>query len=330
MNSTSVFCIGHITNDLEPVQHLGGGVSYSAVVAAKLGFSSHIITESPPHHPYLTELKNLGVRVHRLPTVVPRLEKKITSFRNFYDKKGHRRQIVTARQDDINMADLPNFPKITEDSTILVAPVISEVNTELFPILANYGNLVVTPQGYFREIGPAGIVRRKLWSDIQSLSNAAMTILSDEDLTFEGEIDIGMLNAIRSYCPIVVLTQGTEGSTVFERDTGTVFRTKVFPLNKDEVKDLTGAGDTYAAAFVTQYEHTKDLRGSAAFASLYSALKIKGLGGEGIGISTIPTLEQVEGFIQSSKERHQAFLRENGLKELHFYREGNHHSKESI
>lgn len=31
--------------------------------------TGHIITEAPPHHPYVQELTELGVDVHRLPAV---------------------------------------------------------------------------------------------------------------------------------------------------------------------------------------------------------------------------------------------------------------------
>lgn len=324
MKKRDFYAIGHITNDLEPASHLGGGVSYSGVAAARLGISSHIITECPPNHSYIQELTNLGVKVHRLPAVSPRLESAITSFRNFYDEKGRRHQIVSQRQDDINTLDLPHFPAISKDAIILVAPVVGEVNVELYPFFAKQGLLVVTPQGYFRSIEEDGMVKRSPWKDIEALSHAKITILSDEDLTFDQDkgMDTNLLNKIREYCQITVLTQGENGATIFEKGKSEV-HVGVFRLEKNELRDFTGAGDSYASAFVDHYSLWGNLKEAGVFASLYSALKIRGLGGEGIGLATIPTREQVQTFVRDNEERFNEFLRENGLRTLSLFPEGN-------
>src|SRR5579871_4112428 len=140
--------IGHIVNDTEPTDHLGGGVSYSAIAAARLGYEAHIITKCPANHPYIKQLESMGVRVHVLPSSL----QNITTFQNVYDAKGRRTQRLLAQQETIGISDFASFPKgILHDATILVAVVVSEVETALYPLLAAEGILSIAPQGYFRK-----------------------------------------------------------------------------------------------------------------------------------------------------------------------------------
>lgn len=316
MREIEFFAIGHITNDLEPVPHLGGGVSYSAVAAHRFGLRTHIITEAPPNHPYLDDLTDLGIAVHRLPAAEPRLESNITSFQNFYDEKGHRRQIVSNRQDDINLKDLPNFPEVPKNSVLFVAPVIAEVDPELFPEFIKQGRLVVTPQGYFRVAGPDGTVKRAPWGNVDALSKAELVIFSDEDLTFDGQMDQIYFKHVRDLCSLIVLTQGTEGLTVFKRGEEPI-QINAFKLEEHETRSPTGAGDSCAAAFTWYYLINRhNLKEAGVFAALYPALKIMGIGGQERGVQTLPTLEQVKKFIESNQERFKNFLKSNGLNKL--------------
>lgn len=321
----NVFAVGHITNDLEPSPHLGGGVSYTGFATTKLGQPTAIITKCSVQSPYIRELSDLRIVVNRLPVRESSFEYATTAFKNFYDENENRHQIVPEIQETINLDDLKNFPNIPQDTIILVATVVGEVDTRLFPELAKRGHLVVTPQGYFRKIENDGTVKHQPWQNLSALAHAKMVILSDEDLTFDEKkgIDMEMFAQIRTLCPLAVLTQGTKGATIFERDTGQEIHTGVFRLAADEVKDLTGAGDTYAAAFMIRYEQTKNIKEASVFAALYSALKIKSIGGEGKGMITIPTLNQVQAFVNDEKTRFDEFLKENGLNSLPIYHEGN-------
>lgn len=322
------FAIGHITNDLEPVPHLGGGVSYSSLAAKRLGFGPHIITKCLPNHPYIDELKNAGIEVSNLVVRDPQFETKITTFKNFYDEKGRRRQIVPQVQEKITIDDLKNFPNIPEGSIILIATVAAEVDEELFFELSHLGDLAITPQGYFRKIEPDGIVTQIKWEKVNALAHAKITVLSDEDITFDKEkgIDTEFLQKIKDNSKIVVLTQGEKGATVFEKDKEPIY-IKAFPLREDELKDFTGAGDTYASAFITRYQKINDLKDASIFAALCSALKIAGIEG-GIGLASIPRLETVQTFIENNRDRFNQFLKENGVVNFSLYLEGNNRGVE--
>lgn len=337
MNKKPFFAIGHITNDTEPFDHVGGGVSYSALVwknlglmgvalnaqvANNLGLETHIITKCLENHRFIRKLENYGIIVHNLPKRDSEYEDKITTFRNIYDESGNRSQFVSEKQEDITYDDLDEFPHIPNGSTILIAPVISEVDPDIFPAFSKYVNLAVTPQGYFRMLDSNGQVKRRPWKEIDSLRFAKITILSDEDISFDSQIDENLLRQIRRLCSVTVLTEGEKGLTVFDRTNNLEFHVKPFRLFENEIKDFTGAGDSTASSFIKSYMEYNDPKEAGVFAAFYAALKIKGLGGEGTGLATIPTFEQMKHFIFQNYERYRKFLNENSLPYFSFYPEG--------
>lgn len=287
MPKKSFTAIGHIVNDIEPHAHLGGGVSYASIAAAKLGYKASIITRCPPDHPYIDQLKHLGVTVH----VLPVKNNTITSFSNIYDTDGHRTQRVTKQQDPITLADLKDIEKFLEqDSIILAAPVIGEVDMKLFPHLARYASLAVTAQGYFRHIEQDGRVRHRPWAGFEKyLKFCQMTIFSQEDISINGEPDNTLLEKIKNACETVVLTQGEKGATVYQQGQNSL-HTDAVSLKDSKIVDFTGAGDVFAAAFIAEYAKSGDVKSAAKFAHRYAALKL--MGKDGIGIGSIPNLEE--------------------------------------
>src|SRR5260221_6193605 len=113
------YAIGHITNDLEPHPHVGGGVTYASVVAKRLGLSAHIITKCAIDSPYIQELEDMGITMHILPTRDKKYKGKTTAFRNRYDKKGNRTQICPETSESITAEDFMHFPEISPSSIVL-------------------------------------------------------------------------------------------------------------------------------------------------------------------------------------------------------------------
>ena len=297
------YAIGHITNDLEPFPHVGGGVTYSAVVATRLGFNAHIITKCAVDSPYIQELKDMGIQVHVLPLRDVTKEHITTSFKNVYDSNGKRTQYSPQRQEHIASEDLVNFPDIKADSTILIAPVIGEIEPELLEILSQKGNLSVIPQGYFREFAHDGKVSQRPLANSSFFKYAQYTILSEEDLGFD---DGSFTNILKEVCPTLVLTKGDKGSTIYKQNQQT--QIPAFSLNPDEIVDFTGAGDCYAASFLVQKAEGKSDTEAAYFASFFAAQKIGGLGGKEVGLPTIPTKEQVEKYKNENTHRVNTFF----------------------
>ena len=50
-------------------------------------------------------------------------------------------------------------------------------------------------------------------------------------------------------------------------ENGCRYKNKTYPVDKVEIKDLSGAGDTFLAAFVAQYMSSQDVEKSIIFAN---------------------------------------------------------------
>jgi len=296
--SKDFYAIGHISNDLVPYPHVGGGVTYSCVVAQRLGFQAHIITKCDIDSPYIKELEAMGIRMHVLPVRNDENVHKTTAFTNEYDEKGKRTQYCPEQQEHITIEDLKNFPDFSLDSTILSAPVVGEVDPELFEILSQRGNLSVIPQGYFREFGSDGKVSQKPLSDPSFFRFAKYTILSEEDLGFD---DGTFTSKLKEVCQTLIITHGEKGSTLYQQKEE--IQIPAYRLNPDEIVDFTGAGDTYAASFLTQKAEGKSDKKAGYFASFFAAMKISGLGGKGQGLITVPTQQQIEKYSDENRAR---------------------------
>jgi sugar/nucleoside kinase (ribokinase family) len=301
--------IGHVVNDSAPEDHLGGGVAYSAVAARRLGYEAHVITKCSPDHRYVADLKEMGVHVHPLPT----RRDTITSFDNTYDGSGRRKQHVAELQESISLADFPSFPQeVLTDAIVLVAPVVGEVDVNLYPALARSTMLAVTPQGYFRKIDSDGTVLQRKWEGFEdALRHARVTVFSDEDVAIVSENPDEVLETIGKVCPLVALTLGPMGVLICEG--GKSIHVGAFPLADEETNDLTGAGDTFAAALITELARGIGSKAAAVSAAFFAALKIAA---KGRGIGTIPTLDDVERFRTANQQRVQGFLKEQNIREV--------------
>ncbi len=310
--SQEVFvAIGHISNDINPKPHLGGGVSYSAITASRLGLDAQIYIKCGENNPYIDELESFGVTVHVFPSQIHTT----TSFDNHYDKKGNRTQIVADIQESITIQEIDKLKDIPKGASILVAPIIGEVDMNLFAPLAEIGKLSITPQGFFRRKEPDGTVKQIRWEGFEeplSKAKGAITVLSTEDITIEGQVDTSLRNEIAKASSIVALTQGDKGVTVYEHGKEP-FHTGAFPLSEEETVDFTGAGDVFATVFITEMaKNDGNVKAASVAACLFAALKIKGITG-GVGIQSIPTTKEVQTFLHENQRRVGDYLRKEGV-----------------
>lgn len=315
MSKKEFYAIGHITNDILPEPHVGGGVSYTAYAAKQLGYDAHIVTKAPEQSRFVRELQALGIIVHCLPLLDTANAEKVTTFANIDDAQGRRLQFVSEVQETIGLDDLKHFPDMPSSSLVMVAPVIGEVEPDLLETLSLRRRLAATPQGYFRFIRENSQVVRETWKHVDVLQHVDISIMSNEDLCF-GEpalLNEQVKSHIQHMAPMSVITEGGSGSEIGIRDKANKIHIEAFELSSSEIVDLTGAGDTYAFAFISHLSELHDPVQAGAFASLYAALKIGDLANGGIGLSTVPNRIFVEEFIAQHSRRYQSFLAKNGL-----------------
>ena len=96
--------------------------------------------------------------------------------------------------------------------------------------------------------------------------------------------DEALVVAYARHCPLVALTRGAQGATLFVR--GAPHHVPAFAATE---RDPTGAGDVFAASLLTRLHETGDPLEAARFAAYVAALSV-----EGAGISRIPARDEIE------------------------------------
>lgn len=272
--------IGHVTRDLRendptcPDYTLGGTASFAAVTAAKLGHAPVVVTRAGPDVD-LSVLKAIAdVRVLA--------SESTTTFANIYTPAGrvqycyHPAPPILADELD---ADLHH------PATVLLGPLVSEIGPDI-PILFDEDTLVAAvPQGWMRSWDETGLVSPREWPESERfLPHLDALILSIEDIGFE----LSRLNPFIEHVPLVVLTQYRDGSTIYgRRDDGSRYQIEVPPRPANEV-DPTGAGDTFATAFLLRLRESGDPVHSARYANVAASFGV-----EGIGVEAIPDNEEI-------------------------------------
>lgn len=258
--------IGHITRDYTQQEYqLGGSVSYAALTAQSLGLRAGIITswaEDLPREPLN------GLQIINIPSDLS------TTFQNQENIEG-RVQFVTNVAADIKNEHIPEIWRNTP--IIHLGPVAQEVD----PLILNNvsASLIgVTPQGWYRKWDQFGYVSIGEWSDAGSvLKNAGAAVISMEDILGD-ELFIEELSTV---CPILAITEGSEGVQVYWN--GDVRR---FNPPSVELVDPTGAGDIFAAVFFARLYSTRDPWEAARLATILSANSITRTGLSGVPSSS--------------------------------------------
>ncbi len=198
----------------------------------------------------------------------------------FNHQRGPHGRVLTlmARASSIHPTDIPS--SWCSAAIVHLAPVAWEVDRDCAP-LRQAAMLVATPQGWLRRATVAGTIVPATDGppDLPRSAMAAM-VLSTEDIGDDEEL----IQTIAARCPVVAVTRGPEGCTLYAHGT----REHIPPWPAREV-DSTGAGDVFAAAFFVRLVETGDPVASARFAGCVAALAV-----EGVGVSSIPTRTELE------------------------------------
>ncbi len=263
--------IGHVAKDLTPAgPQLGGTVSFAALTARALEYSPGVVTACGAD----LDLSPLaGIPLACTPSIDS------TTYENIYGPEG-RQQFIRGQAAPLTAAAIP--PAWRAAPVVHLAPLAHEIVPALLASLG--GSFVgVTPQGWLRQWDEAGRVRAAVdeWSGAaEVLGRANAVVLSLDDI---GR-DWAVAERWARLAPVLVVTQGAEGCTVFARGHGA----RQFPAPRQEEVDPTGAGDVFAAAFFVNYYETEDAWASARFANQVAALSVTR-----VGLASVPSVEEV-------------------------------------
>jgi sugar/nucleoside kinase (ribokinase family) len=244
--------VGHVCHDLTPSGPVAGGtVTYSGRVAQTLGCRTAVLTSSASAFDFKRELPDI--------TTKSIIAGKTTTFENVYTPEG-RQQTVRAVAKTLTSDDLPAHWERAK--IVHLGPIANEIDPG---IISRFSNSLVglTPQGWYRRWGEDGRVHVVDWpAAAMVMPLASAVILSLEDLP-----DPEILNQIREWVPIVVLTEQAGGCTVYHRG-----EVRQIPAPKVKEVNPTGAGDIFAASFFVRLYQTKgNIRESAEFANRMAA-----------------------------------------------------------
>ncbi|MFQ5420712.1 MAG: PfkB family carbohydrate kinase [Anaerolineae bacterium] len=236
MSHLDYLVIGHASKDLTPAGvQIGGTVSFSGQTAPVLGCRTAVLTSTGPDLDIAAALPH--VTLQNIPAITS------TTFENVYAAAG-RTQTLHSRAQPITAAHIP--ADWQRASIVHLGPVANEVDPDIIHLFSN-SLIGLTPQGWLRGWDADGRVHPQPWPQAeQILPHAAAVILSREDLA-----DETVLEQFRQWSPLLVLTDGYRGCTVFLGDESR----HILAPPVEEVEP-TGAGDIFAAAFLIRLWQT--------------------------------------------------------------------------
>ncbi len=272
--------IGHFTHDVtEDGLILGGAASYSSIAARELAWRAGVVSAVGEDFLHLRRFDGIPL------ALVGATCGLTTTFANTYEN-GVRRQILSSVAARICSEHIPS--EWLDAEIVYLCPVANEIHPDVVHMFPN-SLIGASPQGWMRQWDDSGRVSPCKWKDAPSvLPHVDVVVMSEEDISpFPG-----MVEEYAELADIVVLTRGERGATLF-RD-GQQFD---FPAFTTCAVDPTGAGDVFAAAFLSRFHQTRDIHESAIFANCTASFVVEKEGTEGI-----PNLARVRSRMMSRSE----------------------------
>ena len=266
--------IGHIAADLQAdgTVVLGGTALYSAITAARLGWRVGVLTRGafgktvggltiPSLEPFGGEISIVNQDAD-FPTV----------FVNEYHA-GRRVQQIRHWAGPIDLRGLP--PHWANARVVHLGPIAQEIDQRQVGALTP-GFLGVTPQGFMREWpreagGKVRLTHLRLTPELVSRIDGV--VVSDEEIHLARDT-VERVGAVR----LGVVTRGEGGALVHFG--GEKVELAGYPV---KTRDLTGAGDVFAAAFfIKATDRTGSADAAGRFANAVAGLSLRQVGPYGI------------------------------------------------
>src|SRR5436190_6598827 len=266
--------LGHVTVDRldDGRVVLGGTATYAALTARNMGARVGVHT-SAAYEPGLIDTLG-GVHVARIPAEYT------TCFVNEYID-GKRRQTIESVAEKLTYEQI--LPEWRNPPVVHLGPLNQELDSTLMSRFPR-SLIGVTPQGWMRAWGEAGLVRPVDWADADRvLAKADAVIISEDDVRHKSVIDEWAAKA-----RMLVVTLGDRGCDVYRRGEPEPFHSPAFTSATE--LDPTGAGDVFAAAFLWHlHKSSGDWKTAADWANCVASFVV-----EKRGVAGGPKLAEVE------------------------------------
>jgi len=275
-------CIGNpvydeiITPYIRTEGRVLSGCSTNACLAArklglpKVGFVGCIGRDWEPR--FREGMAKYGVDIHT------KAVSSMGGFKLIYDNRGNRTLDVLGVSEEIYPEDIP--VEFLDSEVILLGPILGEVGLETIRFIRGHSKAEVflDPQGLIREIGPGGRIREvgdlgrtralcELVDIIKPNEHEARVVVDHEDPFMAVRL------LVQWGAKLAIVTLAERGSVIARG------RNMVRILAYETLaRDPTGAGDTYAGAFITKYLGGGNLYHCGLFASAAASIKVENTG----------------------------------------------------
>ncbi len=199
-------------------------------------------------------------------------------FKLVYDDHGDRTLDVLGVSEKIHPEDIPD--EFLESEVILFGPILGEIGIETIRYVKNHSKaeIFLDPQGLIREIGAGGrIVERGDPKVTRTLCEMVDIIKPNEHeakLMADHENPFAVSRLMVDWgAKLAIVTLADKGS-VISKEHGQV---RILAY-ETVARDPTGAGDTYAGAFITKYLAGGDVYHCGLFASAAASIKVENTG----------------------------------------------------
>ena len=264
-----------ITGDTE-VETIGGTVWYAAQLMVRLMQPVAVVGFGDAQVKHRFEKQRVNVRHFSANGPVAHFENVYTS--------GQRQQHARIGT-KLELSDIPS--KAFEAPAMLVGPVLQDVDPAILSVRRK-GLLLLDAQGFLRHLTPAHRVVEKMGPDAERAIRHCDILKIDAReariITSTGHIDNALKRLHRMGPNVTIITQGPRSAHIYD---GARFIQLSAP--RMCVIDSTGAGDVFAAAFLTRYLDCSDAIIAGKF-----AIAAAGLSTRGFGTAAIPSQQEIE------------------------------------
>lgn len=254
----AITVVGHLTHDIyQGAIRPGGPALFAALTLAASGRPAHIVSVVGENFAFADLL--FGPTTATLHTSA-----KTTTFRNYYRYQKYERYqyiLSLARRFD------PAILDECRGSIVHIVPAAGELSVKECGALVHHAEL--------SSVGLQGFLVPHRLGPVRTEPNGSLP--GSLDLVFCSVEDLdpfpGLLNEIRERSRVVVVTNGEKGSTIFDGS-----RTTQCGASVARCVDPTGAGDTFAARFLSAVVGGSSLVNAAAEAAWWSARVVEAEG----------------------------------------------------
>jgi sugar/nucleoside kinase (ribokinase family) len=240
----TLLVVGAATRDIDAADprgwRLGGGVSYAAIAASRLGVRTRAligVDAAAAQAPELDALSDAGVAV----TLVPLESGPV--FDNRETSAGREQHIVRA-SDSLPASAIPDSWRAP--TAVVLAPVAAELDEEWASAFPPETLVALGWQGLLRRLTPGRQVGRLEPARTAIVERANALQISAEDVA-------GNPADIRSLLvdgQELIVTNGARGAMYLRRESGSLAARFIPAIQASRVVDATGAGDIFLASWI--------------------------------------------------------------------------------